>query len=194
MDIAKLKKCKKKLHEYDETKINSCPECRKISSRKGHEKRKQEPGYLEYHRNAQKHYYKRNGDSEEHRLIQRGNRLRTRYWPHLTSWEALQEYQRMLIAQEFCCKICEVHADEYKEYFHVDHDHSNLQVRGLLCSVCNRYLIAGIDMRAKAKKVHISLDFMLYNIYKYYDYKRTDKTAARKLLEYLLKYDLPEIK
>lgn len=171
MGRLRLKRCKKNLHSYESVK-GGCPECRKISSVTHHEKRKLEPGYLEYHNNMQSIYYKKHEDREESRLLQRGNRLKTRYWPHLTCWQALSEYDRMLANQDYCCKICEVNADEYKQYFHVDHDHETLAVRGLLCAVCNKFLISGIDMRLKAKKVRISTDSLLKNIYKYYEYKR----------------------
>lgn len=167
-----MKKCKKGLHQYDDDITSGCPECRVLSSRKHHEKRVQQPGYLEYHNKVQTLSYNRNKDLDDNRLLQRGNRLRSRYWPHLNAWQALQEYDRLLADQEYCCKICEVHQDQYKQNLHVDHDHISLEVRGLLCTVCNRYVIGGIDIRHKAKKVHISLDAMLNNIYKYYDYRR----------------------
>ena len=170
MERVRLRKCKKKLHEYEETQHRICPECRAASSRRGHEKRKLEPGYLEYHKAVQSKHYHKNKDDNDAKLKQRGSRLKYRYWPHLTAWEALAEYERMLASQDYCCKICEVDIEDQEEHFHVDHCHQTLVVRGLLCAVCNKYVVGGIDHRAKAKKVHISLRALVGNIFKYYGY------------------------
>ena len=51
----------------------------------------------------------------------------------------LDEYNEMLIEQNHKCKICEI--DELnagKKGLSVDHNHENLQIRGLLCGSCNR--------------------------------------------------------
>lgn len=174
MGKVKLKKCKKGLHEYESIKGSKkgCPECLKIHSHKMYLLRKQNPDYLQKKKTTQAVYYEKIKNSEESKRRTRGAALKNRYWPHLNYEQALAEYDRMLAEQEYCCKICEVHQDEYKGRFHVDHDHRTNEIRGLLCPVCNRYVIAGIDMRAKAKKVHISLDALLKNIYSYYEYKR----------------------
>jgi Recombination endonuclease VII len=52
----------------------------------------------------------------------------------------LDEYRRLLIAQGGGCRICgtrEGHATK-RGRLHVDHDHVNGEVRGLLCGKCNR--------------------------------------------------------
>ena len=44
------------------------------------------------------------------------------------------EYQEMLDEQRNCCAIC---LEPFKKTPHIDHDHENLHVRGILCSGCN---------------------------------------------------------
>jgi hypothetical protein len=48
-----------------------------------------------------------------------------------------EQYDHMLKAQSFGCKICGTHHFPYKGPC-VDHDHTTGKVRGLLCFNCNR--------------------------------------------------------
>ncbi len=50
----------------------------------------------------------------------------------------LEEYDRMLRAQKFRCAICRRKRKVFR--LGVDHDHTTLVVRGLLCYPCNRAL------------------------------------------------------
>lgn len=47
----------------------------------------------------------------------------------------VEEYERMLVAQNGVCAICEKQPS--KRRLHVDHCHKTGRVRGLLCSNCN---------------------------------------------------------
>lgn len=50
----------------------------------------------------------------------------------------LDDYERMLVAQSGCCKICGTSDSGLQNgVFAVDHDHATGLVRGLLCRVCN---------------------------------------------------------
>ena len=53
-----------------------------------------------------------------------------------------EEYNRMLIEQKGKCGICHSTTPNSKQYsnFNVDHDHGTGQIRGLLCTSCNRML------------------------------------------------------
>lgn len=162
-----LKICKRN-HTYPPNGGEGCPECRKLTLKQYHERRKLDPEYLKYHNKQQKKYYNKVKTTSEAKLAARANRLKTRYWPNLNMWQALAEYERMLAEQDYCCKICEVHVDLYKNAFHVDHCHKTSKVRGLLCAVCNRYIVGGIDIRAKAKAVGISKAVLVDNVLKYF--------------------------
>lgn len=52
------------------------------------------------------------------------------------------EYQEMLKVSGNCCYVCGAHESRFKKGLSVDHDHSTGQIRGLLCGVCNRFIVA----------------------------------------------------
>ena len=52
----------------------------------------------------------------------------------------LDDYNIMLFEQDGCCKICNRHHTSFKNPLSVDHCHSTLKVRGLLCHSCNTIL------------------------------------------------------
>jgi len=51
-----------------------------------------------------------------------------------------EDYLSMHHEQEYKCKICKRHADEFKKGLVVDHDHKTGKVRALLCINCNSQL------------------------------------------------------
>jgi len=51
-----------------------------------------------------------------------------------------EEYNKMLVDQNYCCYICQTHEDKLDRSLAVDHDHVTGKVRGLLCGNCNRFL------------------------------------------------------
>lgn len=50
------------------------------------------------------------------------------------------DYERMLEAQKHLCAICRQQQRPSHIRLAVDHDHDTGQVRGLLCTPCNRWL------------------------------------------------------
>lgn len=46
-------------------------------------------------------------------------------------------YEELLIRQEFRCAICMTHQSHLSKRLAVDHDHQTMEVRGLLCTMCN---------------------------------------------------------
>lgn len=65
-------------------------------------------------------------------LLLRRSALRLKYGIEL------EDYDRMLAAQNGGCAVC--HAPPNGKYLHVDHDHRTGMVRGLLCQRCNMAL------------------------------------------------------
>ncbi len=52
-----------------------------------------------------------------------------------------EEYLAILKAQNNCCKICHLSSEKnLHNYLYVDHCHTSLKVRGLLCKSCNSLL------------------------------------------------------
>ena len=51
-----------------------------------------------------------------------------------------EDYLHMHRVQEYKCKICQRHADEFKKGLVVDHDHETGKIRALLCVNCNAQL------------------------------------------------------
>lgn len=52
----------------------------------------------------------------------------------------LNDYNIMLVNQNYCCKICLKHRSQFKKALHVDHCHTTGKIRGLLCFKCNSVL------------------------------------------------------
>jgi hypothetical protein len=53
---------------------------------------------------------------------------------------SLEDYNNLLIEQNFSCVICKEHMSKFKKNLSVDHDHKTGKVRGLLCEHCNHGL------------------------------------------------------
>ena len=74
-------------------------------------------------------------NKEKYLTIERDRQYRRRYGV------TLEDYDRMLQEQKGKCAICQAEtAGKAGQCFAVDHCHSTLQVRGLLCIKCNARL------------------------------------------------------
>lgn len=51
------------------------------------------------------------------------------------------QYEQLLKKQDCKCYICQRPADSFTKQLAVDHDHKTLEIRGLLCTHCNRSVI-----------------------------------------------------
>lgn len=69
----------------------------------------------------------------------KGHNLR-KYWPNLSTLNAIKEYEKLLKNQDSRCAICQRHQSLFKKSLHVDHCHTTLKVRALLCFSCNSML------------------------------------------------------
>ena len=73
-------------------------------------------------------------NSEKRRLVVKKSWIKCRYGI------VYEDYLSMHREQDYKCKICERHADEFKKGLVVDHDHKTGKVRALLCTNCNSQL------------------------------------------------------
>lgn len=53
---------------------------------------------------------------------------------------SVEDYNRIFDEQNGRCKICGRHQTNFKNALHVDHNHKNMVIRGLLCYRCNHIL------------------------------------------------------
>lgn len=77
--------------------------------------------------------YITNNPEKRKETVKRSN-IKTKYG--LT----LEDYNSMHHEQEYKCKICQRHANEFKKGLVVDHNHKTGKVRALLCLTCNTQL------------------------------------------------------
>jgi 23S rRNA G2445 N2-methylase RlmL len=49
----------------------------------------------------------------------------------------VEDYDKKLKEQNYCCVICNKHRDKFKRNLSVDHNHKTGEIRGLLCVICN---------------------------------------------------------
>ena len=52
----------------------------------------------------------------------------------------IDDYNRLFEQQNGCCAICEKHQIEFNRLLGFDHNHATGEIRGLLCSHCNRFV------------------------------------------------------
>jgi len=70
-------------------------------------------------------------NSEKRRLVVKKSWIKCKYGI------VYEDYLSMHREQDYKCKICKRHADEFKKKLVVDHDHKTGHIRGLLCTRCN---------------------------------------------------------
>lgn len=69
-----------------------------------------------------------------------------------------QQYNEMLVKQNYCCKLCGAHKDNFSYALNVDHCHKTGKIRGLLCGPCNTAIgrfgddVAGVERVLKYLK------------------------------------------
>jgi hypothetical protein len=65
---------------------------------------------------------------------------------------SIEEYDQMMLDQNYSCAICSRAQSEFKNRFHVDHCHKTGKVRSLLCSNCNSSLGGFLDNPALLRR------------------------------------------
>jgi hypothetical protein len=73
-------------------------------------------------------------NSEKRRLVVKKSWIKCKYGI------IYEDYLSMHREQDYKCKICKRHADEFKKGLVVDHNHKTGKVRALLCTNCNSQL------------------------------------------------------
>jgi hypothetical protein len=73
-------------------------------------------------------------NSEKRRLVVKKSWIKCKYGI------VYEDYLSMHREQDYKCKICKRHADEFKKGLVVDHNHKTGKVRALLCTNCNSQL------------------------------------------------------
>ena len=92
-------------------------------------------------------YYKNNAESIKEKVAKHNKAnpekrklVVKKSWIKCTYGIVYEDYLSMHREQEYKCKICERHADEFKKGLVVDHNHKTGKVRALLCTNCNSQL------------------------------------------------------
>lgn len=67
-------------------------------------------------------------------------RRRYGHWLLRTYDISIDEYEMLLILQDYRCKICHTEQPRGRGAFHLDHCHISKTVRGILCTECNMML------------------------------------------------------
>jgi 5-methylcytosine-specific restriction endonuclease McrA len=55
-----------------------------------------------------------------------------------------EQYQELLIKQNYCCAVCERHETEFARKLAIDHDHGTGEIFGLLCNECNHRVVGKV--------------------------------------------------
>jgi len=107
--------------------MKTCSKCKTEKPFQGFSKSKNEAcGYHSHCKMCNKEY--RDANKE----LFRNSHLKSKYGIDLV------EYNQMFAKQDGRCAICGRHQSEFKHSLAVDHCHETGEVRGLLCSTCNR--------------------------------------------------------
>jgi hypothetical protein len=103
--------------------------------------------FKEKERIRKQRYYKNNVQSIKEKIAkynkanpEKRKLVVKKSWIKCTYGIVYEDYLSMHREQEYKCKICERHADEFKKGLVVDHNHKTGKVRALLCTNCNSQL------------------------------------------------------
>lgn len=160
IDSKECSKCKeiKSINEFYISKNikdgyqNNCKKCALLysQSRRTPQTKEKARNYMKIYRtkpdtqNRIKKYLNNNKEriSKQRTLYTKKNKEKLREKRLLRKFGlSIDEYNRMTLEQNNCCKICNRHAAESNfEKLSVDHNHKTGKVRGLLCNKCNAAL------------------------------------------------------
>jgi hypothetical protein len=102
------------------------------------EKQKYDRQYYSNHKEKKKEEQKKYRSLHKEEIKKQDHERHKRYRRDLAKYGiTLKEYESILIAQNYKCKICGKHVSELNRSLFVDHDHNTGKIRGLLCQYCN---------------------------------------------------------
>ena len=87
-------------------------------------------------KSAERYYKNRESILERHRKYYEGDKRRFKSYELKRYGITIEDYERLLIDQQFKCAICNVSLDGGKDT-HMDHSHDTGFPRGILCRACN---------------------------------------------------------
>jgi len=76
----------------------------------------------------------------EYRNSPKGRRIYKNQWLQKLYGISIEDFEAMLIGQDYQCAICSTEIELFGNKTNVDHCHKTGKVRGLLCSSCNSLL------------------------------------------------------
>ncbi len=129
-----------KFHKKSQNKNGYSHICRRCTSDKWKEYRKQDPNFAEKHKLRGSRWYSENREDklkknkewrESHKSEYREINLKSRFGINNL------QYDNILESQNNSCAICKKHKDEFSYHLVVDHCHATGKIRGLLCKKCN---------------------------------------------------------
>jgi len=106
--------------------------------------------YCENNCGRRKNHYKNLCDACYLRQVRNTPEGKTRYkdqWLRKLYGITINDFEEMLIAQNYTCAICETEISLLGNKTNVDHCHKTGKVRGLLCSGCNTLLALAKDSK-----------------------------------------------
>lgn len=92
----------------------------------------------EYNRTTKRKWYKKRGN----KFLHLNRDSLTKYRKKIIALKSRygidqNDYEGLLIDQNFCCAICGIKEKDTNKGLYLDHDHETDEIRGLLCNPCN---------------------------------------------------------
>jgi len=129
-----------KFYKSGQSKDGLATYCIRCESDRKKEARDGNTDLIEKHKNNNRLWYQNNKEKNKERnkkwIEENPARYRELNLKHRFGI-SLEDYNRILEEQNYCCGICGVHRDFITQHMAVDHCHKTGKIRGLLCKNCN---------------------------------------------------------
>lgn len=91
------------------------------------------------------------------------------------------DYNLLLERQNWSCGVCGRHQRLFKQRLAVDHDHKTGEVRGLLCTYCNRRIISRHRRELGASLLQAAFEYLTRSAYTGWIVPKKIKKRGRKI-------------